>query len=358
MINIEFTPAQVNLLLFYKKNHEHPRVRQKMEALYYKSLGVPHHLICDLCDIGSRATLVRYIREYKEGGLERLMIVKFHAQESVLVQHIDKIAANFNRNPPATINEARHRIGELTGIHLSNTAVGRFLQKHLGFRRYKTGSIPDQQNDPERQKEQEDFKQNKLEPRLEEMREGRREVFFADASHFVWAAFLGYLWCVSRFFVSSPSGRKRFNVLSALCARTHRLITVTNDTYINADSVCELLMAIASIGFQVPVTVVLDNARYQHAKLVKEQAEKLGIELLFLPAYSPNLNLIERLWKFVKKECLYSRYYENYDQFKEAIQNCLAKVGTQEYEPKLKTLLTLNFQTFKPVKILPSCPRT
>jgi len=218
--------------------------------------------------------------------------------------------------------------------------------------RYKTGSIPVQQTDPERQKEQETFKEQKLEPRLEEMAAGRREVFFVDAAHFVWAAFLGYLWFWNRLFVSAPAGRKRFNVLGAINARTHQLITVTNNTYINAESVCELLRAVAEVGFQVPITLVLDNARYQHAKVVKELADSLGIELLFLPAYSPNLNLIERLWKFVKKECLYSKYYENFDLFTEAIQDCLSKVGTDEYEPKLKTLLNLKFQTFNKVQFV------
>jgi len=119
--------------------------------------------------------------------------------------------------------------------------------------------------------------------------------------------------------VLAPSGRKRFNVLGAIHARTHQLITVTNTTYINADSICELLIKISEIGFQTPITLVLDNARYQHARVVEELAEQLNIELLFLPTYSPNLNLIERLWKFVRKECLNARYYKDFDGFVGAI---------------------------------------
>ena len=184
------------------------------------------------------------------------------------------------------------------------------------------------------------------------MRAGQREVFFVDAAHFVWAAFLGYLWFWNRLYVSAPSGRKRFNVLGAISARTQQLITVTNNSYINANSVCELLLAVAAAGFNTPVTLVLDNAKYQHAKVVKELAESLGIELLYLPAYSPNLNLIERLWKFVKKKCLYSRYYENFDLFCEAIQGCLSKVETKEYKAELQTLLSLKFQTFKDVQFV------
>ena len=106
----------------------------------------------------------------------------------------------------------------------------------------------------------------------------------------------------------APSGRQRFNVLGALNAVTHQLITVTNESYINSGSVGELLEKIAGLGLTMPITVIMDNARYQRCHYVLEIAARLGIEILFLPPYSPNLNLIERLWKFVKKECLYGEY--------------------------------------------------
>ncbi len=77
---------------------------------------------------------------------------------------------------------------------------------------------------------------------------------------------------------------------------------------------CELLKKIA-LESTLPVTIILDNARYQRCKMVMFIAEELGIELLFLPPYSPNLNLIERVWKFVKKECLNAKYYENFSLF-------------------------------------------
>ena len=152
-------------------------------------------------------------------------------------------------------------------------------------------------------------------------------------------------------FVKAPSGRQRFNVLGALNALTHKLITVTNSSYINSDSVCELLLKLAQASTDIPITVVLDNARYQRCKKVQEYAASLGIELLFLPPYSPNLNLIERLWKFVKRKCLYSRYYETFQDFKAAITNCLSKTDT-EYQQELDTLLTLNFQTFNKVHVV------
>ena len=84
-----------------------------------------------------------------------------------------------------------------------------------------------------------------------------------------------------------------------------------------------LLVRIAKSAGEMPITLVLDNARYQKCPIVRELAEKLTIEFLYLPAYSPNLNLIERLWKFVKKKCLYSKYYTEFSDFKRAITDCL-----------------------------------
>ena len=180
---------------------------------------------------------------------------------------------------------------------------------------------------------------------------GKRTVLFVDAAHFVFGSFLGYLWCVVRRFVRSASGRQRFNVLGALNAVTHQLTTVCNEAYINADSVCDLLRLIRRQYKCGPLTVFLDNARYQRCALVEELAAQLDIELQFLPPYSPNLNLIERYWKFVKKTCLYSRYYADYASFRAAIETCI-KCSHKQYKSELASLLTLNFQSFEEAQIL------
>ncbi len=96
----------------------------------------------------------------------------------------------------------------------------------------------------------------------------------------------------------------------------------------------------------LPITLVLDNARYQRHAYVMAEAERLGITWLWLPTYSPHLNLIERLWKFVKAECLHGRYYPKFGPFTQAIIDCLADTGGR-HQAQLNTLLTLNFQIFK-----------
>jgi transposase len=154
---------------------------------------------------------------------------------------------------------------------------------------------------------QADFLETKLRPRLQQAQRGQRTVWFVDAAQVVYGPFLGFLWCLVRRFVRAPSGRKRYHVLAALAAVTHQVIRVTNDSYSNAESVCQLLRQRAAVGLPRPLTRVLDNARYQRCERVQSLARSLKSELLFLPSYSPNLNLSERLWKFVKKESLASK---------------------------------------------------
>jgi transposase len=154
-----------------------------------------------------------------------------------------------------------------------------------------------------------------------------------------------------RIFVKAASGRQRFNVLGAWNAVTRELVTITNTTVVNNETMCELLRTIAARGLCSPVTLVLDNARYQRNVLVMGLAKELGIELLFLPSYSPNLNLIERLWRFVKRKAVYGRYHPTFTDFRAAIQDVLDHVPTTHAE-KLASLMTLNFQEFDDVSLL------
>ncbi len=162
---------------------------------------------------------------------------------------------------------------------------------------------------------------------------------------------MGFVWCLSRIFIPSPSGRQRFNVLGAVNAITKDVVTVTNHTYINSHSICLLLAKLALPAPEMPISVILDNARYQKCQLVADFAQIVDIELVYLPSYSPHLNLIERLWRFVRKECLYSKYYPDFDSFKGDIQQCIDQ-SNGEHKEKLHKLLSLNFQSFKKVKIL------
>jgi len=320
-----------------------------MEALYLKSHGLKHNVICRIVRI-NRTTLSSYFKQYQEGGIEKLKQLNFNKPQSDLQNYNKTIEMDFKEQPPQSIAEAQDRIEALTGIKRSPTQIRIFLKK-LRMKYLKVGHVPGKSSHPDKLKEQETFEKDELQPRLQEARQNKRAVLFWDAAHFVHGAFLGYLWCFCRIFIASPSGRKRLNVLGALNAMTNEIITITNQTYINAQIVCDMLLKISCRYVDIPITIVLDNARYQKCEIVRNLANILNIELLYLPSYSPQLNLIERFWKFVKKDCLYSKYYQDYKQFENAILACIKNANTK-HKKKLQSLLTWNFQSFKNVQIM------
>ena len=200
-------------------------------------------------------------------------------------------------------------------------------------------------------RDQAEFLNTKLKPKLDDAQAGQGHVFFVDAAHFVFGTFLCCLWSFTRVYVRAASGRQRFNVLGAWNAVTRELIAVTNTTVVNTDTMCELLRKIANLGLAGPITLVLDNARYQRNAVVQTLAAELGLSLLFLPSYSPNLNLIESLWKFMKRRALYGRYHPTFGDFRAAIQEVQDGLSTK-YAEGLATLMTLNFQQFEDVSLM------
>jgi len=348
---VAFSEADLEIIAYERYHHPDPQVQRKMEVLWLLHHGEAHERIATLAGV-SRSSVHRYLTDYLEGGLDLIRRCPHKGSVSQLDEQQASLEEHFDKHPPHTVMEAQQVIEQRTGIRRGLTQVRRFL-KRLGLKPRKACAIPvPPKSTPEEQaKKQAEFLEDKLEPRLAEARAGRRQVRFVDASHFVFATFLGYLWCKTRCCVRAASGRKRFNVLGALDAVSHNLVQVTNHSYINAESVCALLRAVVDAGTGLPITLVLDNARYQKCALVAGVAAQLGVELLYLPSYSPNLNLIERLWKFVKKECLNSIHYHNYEAFTTAITRCLDDLPTK-HKADMGSLLTLNFQTFENVSIL------
>jgi transposase len=340
MLQMEFTAEERDQLYHETFYNPDPELRKKYATVYCKALALSHQEIGRFVR-ASQPTVRRRLKDYKAGGLAQLATVNRYTPTSELAAHREALAAEFQARPPQTINAAAERIAEKTGLCRKPTQVRQFL-KSLGMKRLKVGHIP-AKTDPAQQAA---FLEEKLQPRLAEAQQGKRQVWFVDAAHFVHLPFLGFLWCFARVFIQAPSGRNRLNVLGALQATSHQIVTVVNEGYITAETVVALLYQLAVLKAGLPITIVLDNARYQHCRLVIDTAVALGIELLFLPPYSPNLNLIERLWKFVKKECLYCEYYETFADFKAAILACLDE-AQGKHKQKLASLLTLNFQTFE-----------
>jgi transposase len=164
-------------------------------------------------------------------------------------------------------------------------------------------------------------------PLMLKAKKNKLTLLFMDGSHFVMGCdFLGYIYGKTRRFIRTFSGRNRYNVLGALNFTTKKVTTVANDTYVTAVEICEMLRKIAAEYAGKSVHIVLDNARYQKCEAVCKLAKELGIVLHYIPPYSPDLNLIERLWKHVKSR-LRTKYYDRFDDFKETIDTIIDDTG-------------------------------
>src|SRR5512147_3043090 len=140
MLRLEFSELDQQALNYERYHHPHPRVQQRMEALWLKSQQVPHYQIARLCGISGN-TLRAYLKHYQAGGVEALKQLSFHRPQSALQAHRDTIETHLRRYPPQTIKEAGAVLETLTGIRRSPTQVRRFLQQ-LGLKCLKVGLLP------------------------------------------------------------------------------------------------------------------------------------------------------------------------------------------------------------------------
>jgi transposase len=175
--------------------------------------------------------------------------------------------------------------------------------------------------------------------------------YFVDGVHPLYGlevVFYCWLLCGQRFEVGVGGGRKRLNILGAYCPDDMEYLDRRyTDRNLNAQSVIELFELMMSKHPQTKhFRIYLDNARYQHAKALKEWIEKtrkekgVTFDLRHLPAYSPNLNLIERLWKFLRKEAL-QKWHPTFEDMQQAVAEVLDNLP--RYRQQLETLMTERF---------------
>jgi transposase len=338
LTEINISSEELKELNYERYHYPCPIVQKRFHAIYLKAItGWSNEEIGRLVD-SHRNSINKWIAAYKQGGKEALQKVGYGTNTSVMEQEAASITELFTRQPPRTTGEAALKIKELTGIERSYSAVRTFMKGH-GFRFLKTGHIPAKANVSEQKK----WVEKELKPAINAAHEGKIHLLFLDAAHFVLQPFVCSLWSITRVFIKAAAGRNRVNVLGAINAITKEVSTYINTSYICANSLVDFLKQLKQQYPDKPVAIVLDNARYQHCLLVKTFANCLGFHLLFLSPYSPNLNIIERLWKFTKQKILYAAYYDCPAKFHQAIVSFFDNVN-KNYSHELKTLMTLNLQ--------------
>jgi len=176
MIELAFTPEIIEELHYERFNHPHPRVQLKMEAIYLRGKGFSCKDVCSICKI-SKWTLINYTKDFTSGGVEALKKFDYSGRSSSLEKHVKTLKEEFGKRPPHTASEAAERIEKLTGVKRKLTQVKAFLKLN-GFKYRKAGHVPGKRCTEEKKKEQADFLENELKPRLKEVKKGKRDLFF------------------------------------------------------------------------------------------------------------------------------------------------------------------------------------
>ena len=341
MLTLNISQADIVTANYERIDNPIRKIRKRMDAIYWASQGVSRQEIAQLSGV-HRNSVKNYVKLYNKGGLEALKCFDYKGSSSVLLGHRLTLEAYFQEHPPRTAKEAAAKIETLTGQALSVAEVRRYMHQ-MGMRPRKTGHVPGKANPQEQQK----FLEKKLMPLVDQAKTGVCHLFFMDASHFVLMPYVGILWCFARLFIKAAPGRDRINVLGALNFATRKIETILNTSYVNAQTVADLLTKIAGQYGDKPIYLVLDNARYQHCDYVKELAQVLRIQLVFLPPYSPNLNLIARICRHIKKDVLGASYFDTVPKFHQAIHQAILDINHDPTtQAKISTLITPKFQLF------------
>jgi len=279
-------------------------------------------------------TVRNWERRYQEGGIEKLVNDHYVGRSCLLSDDQLEILTNeLQSKVYPTTESIVVFVKQDFGIKYTVGGMTSLLHR-LGFSYKKPKGVPGKA----KAEQQQEFlnRYNGIKP--------HGPVYFADSTHPMLNPVLasGWIKTGSEFAVKTNSGRQRINVNGAIEINSLNVIARSCKT-VNQSSICELLRAIrAKNPKEDKIYLVLDNAAYNRAKSVKRLAKKLSIRLIYLPPYSPNLNPIERLWKFMKKKIMANKHYENLEDFQEAITAFFR--GIRKYKPELKTLITDNFR--------------
>lgn len=259
-------------------------------------------------------TLRNYQEQYRRSGLAELLTDGRQGSECRLTEaHQKMLETELESSIYMTTQSVIAYVKKIFGVEYTQSGM-RDLLHRMDYEYKKPKLVP---GNPDIEA-QEIFAQQ-----YEEFMENKpltTEVLFVDAVHpeHNGMAACGWIKRGQKRELKTNSGRDRLNLHGALNAETYQVTMIESST-VNHESTLDLFQTIEqAYPLAKDIVLILDNAKYHFSKEVKEYLKTSRIRLAPLPSYSPNLNLIERLWKFFKKKVLYNKYYENVAKFRDA----------------------------------------
>ena len=249
---------------------------------------------------------------------------------------MEKVQAYVREMTPKTSKEVMGYISTHFGLQYTISSVTALLHK-LGFVYKKPKLYPGKAS---KEKQIEFLKEL---GKLEEELDPNNRVIYMDGAHPQHNSKPAYGWIEkgAEKVLKANSGRQRININGAIDSDSLDVTIEVGDS-VNAQSTIKLFKKLKRSYIEAErIIIICDNARYYHSILVKEYVKNSKIELKFLPSYSPNLNLIERLWRFMNKKVRDNIYYEKFGDFKKSILDFFKNIAS--YQKELSSLFIKKF---------------
>ena len=289
-----------------------------------------------------RKSIIKYEKDYRKGGVDRLLRDEYVSYCGKLSESEKEILKqDLRENLFVTAKAVSEHVRKKFKKHYSNDGIVKLLHS-LGFSYKKTKVVPAKADREKQEQFVEEYQE--LRGKIKE-NEG---IYFLDATHPVYNNIPGYGWIETgkEHEVKTNSGRQRLSINGLYSPITNEVV-VREELTVTDESNIALFKYIEKLHPELEtIYIIHDNARYNHSKRLREFLETSRIIMIPLPTYSPNLNLIERLWGLMKRQVLYNRYYESYDDFRNAISYFFKK-WLKKNKPALASLMTENFHIYE-----------
>lgn len=338
MNGFRLTQQQIQKLRAAHRKLKDKRSADRIKAIYLLGIGRTQADVCEVLML-DEGTLRNYVRRYLEGGVRELVRDDYVGGSGKLTKDEELILdRHLQENLYLDAKSVVAYIWKAFGVRYTARGATELL-KRLGFV-YKKPKIIPGKADPKAQKQfVEDYEalKKKLKP--------DDKILFMDGVHPQHNTVAAYGWIKKgqEKEVKSNSGRQRLNINGALDVKDCK-VTITFEETLNAITVLALFKKLRKVYKNAgKLYIICDNAGYYKPDELQLQLKELNIELVFLPPYSPNLNLIERVWKFFRKKVMYNKYYVKFSDFRTAVETFFYG-GIKKHKEELQTLLTENFQ--------------
>lgn len=338
---IKLTEKEQEALLDRIKKTVDREIADRLRIIWFKANGYSHKEIAKLLGVGIN-TITRWLQRYRREGLEGICRTNYAGSTSPLTpEQRNQLKIELLTNIYNTAAQVIAWVEKKFDVTYTASGMQQLL-KRLGFTWKKNRLMPSKA-DPEAQRQ---FVHWFKRLRAEQGEDDR--IYFVDAFHAKHNAEAGMAWSGvgNPHMVPANSGRERYNILGAYCTQTNESEFILTEKNINQDKLIELLDRLHARHQNGKIYLVLDNASYNHAKRVKERAKFSSIILKYQPPYSPNLNLIERLWKYTRKEFFKDKYRATFQEFRKKLDHFFNNIAA--YQKDLTSLLAENFELIPP----------